>query len=112
MVFRIKAGEVSLSANGLGSLSIEVDQGKRLTIHKIAVKSTGDFKITDIRDSATGEHYITGTVYKDHMAYSGGYIVPLDTPIVINGPTKLIVDIGDLSGAANTVSIAFYCNEE
>ena len=108
MVFKVRVGEVSLSANGSGSLSIDIDAGKTFVIKKIAYSSTGNFKITDIRDSATGEHYLSGTLYSDQLKESGGNILKLDDAIELRGPTKLTIDVTDTSGSANTVSLAFY----
>ena len=62
MSLEIKQGEVSLSANGTGTIYIDVDAGRKFTVHMIGRKSTGSFKITDIKNSATGESYLTGVL--------------------------------------------------
>jgi len=111
MVFRVKVGEVTLSANSSGSLSIEVDAGKSFTINELTFNSTGDFKITDIRDTATGEHYLSGTIYSAMLKDVNANRKKIDPQITLRGPAKLVCDVTDTSGSSNTVTIAFFGDE-
>ena len=112
MACKIKCGEKTLSSNGTGSISIEVDAGKTFTIGKIATTSTGDYKITQIKDSATGYHFISGSLYRDHIKERGNHLLLYQlVPIVLRGPTKLILELTDLSGSSNTVKLAFIGDE-
>ena len=113
MTFMIKADSASLSASGSDSLSINVAEGKTFTINKILVDSTGTFNITDIRDTQSGQHYLSGTVTSDMMKRDGNGTTNISfAPIVIRGSSRLIVDVTDTSAAANTVRIGFMGNEE
>ena len=113
MVYCVKEDEVSLSGNGSDSLGIDISAGKTFTISKITFDSTGAFKITDVRDSATGYHYISGSLHSTLLKnLANANVVEIDPPIVVAGASTLVFDVIDESGAANDVKIACMGNEE
>ena len=110
MSLEIKQGEVSLSANGTGTIYIDVDAGRKFTVHMIGRKSTGSFKITDIKNSATGESYLTGVLYSEMFSrYSYWLVLPV--PQEFTGPTRISIQVVDTSGSSNTVSLTFVGEE-
>jgi len=113
MTFKIHAGEVSLSGNGSGSISIEIDAGRTFRIGKIAYESTGAFKITAMKNTALGLHYLTGVFYNTMLKEDNGQVFKLTdlVPIELSGATKLVLDITDTSGATNAVRISFIGDE-
>jgi len=113
MTFKIHAGEVSLSANGSGSISIEIDAGRTFRIGKIAYDSIGAFKITEIKNTAIGVHYLTGSLYNGMLDEAAGPVFKLTdlVPIELSGATKLVLSITDTSGAVNAVRISFIGDE-
>jgi len=108
---KIKCCEVTLSANGSDTTSINIDQGKTFTIYKIAIRSTGAFKVTAIKVVA-GDYYITtGDMYKEHFQERGNHLLLMENPIVVQGSTDIEVSVTDTSGSTNTVSFAFIGDE-
>ena len=113
MVFVVKAGSVTLSANGTGTISIDVSAGKRFVIDKITFNSTGTFSITEIKDTATGQYYNVGTVKSGVLKNKANVnLIEVVPPIELVGSTSLVFNITDTSGSSNTVDIACWGNEE
>lgn len=113
MTFIVKTGTKSLSANGSGTISIDVSAGKRFTINKITYNSTGTFTITIIKNSAVGHVYNSGTLKSEILKNKTNVnLIEIDPPIELAGPTSLVFEIADTSGSSNTVDIACWGNEE
>ena len=112
MVWCVKEDEKSLSANGSDSLGIDVAAGKTFVINRITFDSTGAFKITDIRDTATGYHYISGDLHSSLLKNkANANVIEIDPPITVSGSTTLIFDITDTSGSTNAIKMAFMGDE-
>ena len=113
MVFTVKTGTKTLSANGSGTISIDVSAGKRFVVNKITWNSTGAFSITIIKDSGSGYVFNAGTLKSAILNNSANVnLIEVDPPIELNGPTSLVFEITDTSGSSNTVDIAVWGNEE
>lgn len=112
MPFKIKQDSVTLGASGSGTVSFEIDAGMTMTILKIAQKSTGAYNITKIRDTATGYHFLSGTIDNTMLEWgTADHMDIKEIPIMLSGPTKLILDLTDTSVASNEVSIAIIGDE-
>ena len=112
MPFKIKQDSVTLSGSGSGTVSFEIDAGMTMTILKLAQTSTGAYNITKIRDTATGNHFLSGTIDNTMLEWgTNNHLNITDIPIVLTGPTKLILDLTDTSTSSNTVSVAIIGDE-
>jgi len=105
----IEEKDVELSANGSDTLSFSVNEGKKFTITKITFDSDGSFKITDVRNTATGDRLLCGALPSALMRnHANVNLTVLDSPVELEGPTKLVFDITDTSGSTNKVNICLY----
>lgn len=112
MVFVIAQGSVSLSANGTGTITFKVPSGKRWVIRKLTWTSTGTYDITDIRDTGTGTHYNSGDIPSGALRnFTSDDILLFEPPIELTGPTNLVFDLTDTSGASNTVELVIWVEE-
>jgi len=111
MVFKVKVASATLSGNGSGTASIEVAEGRRFVISKLTISSTGTFNITDIKNSATGESYLSDTAANTNFKDTGGNKYDLPVPLELTGSCKLIFELTDTSGSSNTIRIACHGDE-
>ena len=112
MVLVIKTETLSLSANSSGTASFSVPEGKKWEISKLTWSSTGAFKITDIRDTAVGYHYNSNDLPSVTLKNRNtGNIVEFEPKPVCTGATRLVFEVTDTSGAANTVYITLWLDE-
>ncbi len=107
MPTKFRVASVTLSANASGTASIEVAEGKTFRIFKITPSSTGNYNVTAIKNTATGENFLSGTMDQDHFKGQGnGCLNFIEAPLEISGPAKLHFEVTDTSGSTNTVSFA------
>ena len=112
MVFVVKAGSKSLSANGSGTIPIDVSAGRTLIVRRITFNSTGAFSITEIKDSAANFNYVSGTLKSACLKNkANANVIEVDPPIEITGDSSLVFNITDTSGSSNTVDIAVWGDE-
>ena len=112
MPFFTITDEVSVAASGSDSLVFDVSSGERLRIEKLGFVSTGDFKITEIKNTSTGYRYLSGSIYKEQLKQNSGNVFTLPVPIEVEGPTKIVIEVTDTSGSANSIKIALYGSKE
>jgi len=108
----IVTDEVSLSASGSDSLVFDVSRGERVTINRMGFVSTGNFKITEIKDTASGYRFLSGSIYNDQLKQNNGNVFDFPIPITLEGPTKLVIEVTDTSGSSNNVRVALYGSKE
>lgn len=112
MVFAVKAGSKTLSANGSGTISIDISAGRTFVINRITFNSTGSFNITEIKDTAANFNYVSGTLKSSIMKNkANANVMEIDPPIEITGDSSLVFNITDTSGSTNTVDIACWGDE-
>ena len=113
MVFMVKAGSKTLSANGTGTIYFDVSSGRVFRVKRVTFNSTGSFSITEIKDTAANYNYVAGelksTVLKNK---ANANVFELDPPIEITGDSSLVFNLKDTSGSSNTVDIAVWGEEE
>ena len=113
MPFTIRECEdTSISANGTTTIKIDIAQGVTFTVYKIVKKSTGNFKITRIYDSAAKQDYLVGNLHEAHFSADQGRAIEINPPIVLKGSTSLKFDITDTSGSTNAVYLAVIGDEK
>jgi len=113
MVFMVKAGSKSLSANGTGTISIDVSAGRVFRAKKVTFNSTGAFSITEIKDSAANFNYVAGELKSTTLKNkANANVFELDPPIEITGDSSLVFNLKDTSGSSNTIDIAVWGEEE
>ena len=108
MPFKIYADEsTSLGSESSDTLQYEIAEDMPFTIHKMYIKSTGTFKITEISD-AEGNQYLSGVIYNDQIQDAGGDLTLIADvePIVV--AHRLYIKITDTSVATNNVYIALF----
>jgi len=107
MTFMIREDEdEAISAGRSTTLKIDIAAGVEFKISKIAVKYTGNFKITRIYDSGAKFDFLKGNFHETHFQEDNGRVMKLPVPLVITGPTSLKFDITDTSGSPNKVYLA------
>ncbi len=112
MVFAVKAGSKTLSANGSGTISIDVSAGRTFVINRITFNSTGTFNITEIKDTAENYNYVTGSLKSATLKNkANANVIEIDPPITVTGDSSLVFNITDTSGSTNTVDIAVWGDE-
>lgn len=113
MTFTIRECEdSSISANGSTTLKIDIAQGVTFTVSKIIYKSTGNFKITRIYDSAAKQDFLVGSLHETHFDDGNGKTLVINPPIVLKGSTSLKFDVTDTSGSSNAVYLAVIGDEK
>jgi len=112
MVFAVKCGSKSLSANGSGTIPIDISAGRTFIIKRITFNSTGAFSITEIKDTAANYNYVSGTLKSTCLKNkANAQVFEVDPPIEITGDSDLVFNITDTSGSSNTVDIACWGDE-
>jgi len=112
MVFVVKAGSKTLSANASGTISIDISAGRTFVIRRITFNSTGTFSITEIKDTAANYNYVTGTLKSTTLKNkANANVIEIDPPIEITGDSSIVFNITDTSGSSNTVDIAVWGDE-
>lgn len=111
MVLKIRSDEKSVAANSQNSLTYEISSGRVFRVSKISYKSTGAFKINSIKDSRTGTDHLSGSIHSDQLKEDNGNVFKLPVELELTGATKLVIEVEDTSGAANTVNIALIGDE-
>lgn len=106
MPFKIYADETtSLGANSSDTLQFEIAADMPFEVHKMYIKSTGTFKITEIRD-ADENHYLSGAIYSDQIQDSGGDVTKFDDVAPFTVANRLYIEVTDTSGSTNNIYIA------
>lgn len=105
--------QVTLGANGTGTMTHIVPNSEALEVHELRQKSTGLFGFTDIR-TTDGVHMtnasptieIDSDFFADVQDENNG-MKTLFEPLVIKGGITLYIDVEDLSGSSNEVTLVF-----
>lgn len=112
MALKIRTGYKQLSGSGSGTLTIDVPGDVSLTIKRFIQSSTGNYNITDARDSASGVRFLTGTTPHTHFETDNNANLELkDEKLEFKGPTKITFELTDTSTSTNNVYMTAICDE-
>lgn len=102
--------ETTVGANSSATLSYQVPTSESHQFLAIKAKSTGDFNVTDIRDSQ-GKPYTNASTtveipgdFFQNVANGYNAYTEFPVPIAVPGGAILYIDVEDVSGSNNTIT--------
>jgi len=98
---------VSLSANGAGSIVITTPSRFDFLVTKISGRSTGTYLLSFL---GTGKSELLNNkpLHNSTIIGTGNLPYPLPCPILLHRSGSFVIDVSDLSGAANTIAIQLH----
>ena len=107
--------DVTVIANGTGTLTYTVSQQEDFELMEIFHAATGAFQINGIRDSV-GFHFTNASANKPitsaliaQGANEYNHLGKLPVPINISGGNTIYFDVQDTSGAGNVIRLIIPC---
>lgn len=101
--------QVTLGANGRGTITLQGGEGETITIRRIYMESTGDFRLLRVRTSG-GADYVSDqngngipSLFFTQIVQTNEGVSTLVEPISIAPAELLYFEVQDTSGSTNQV---------